>query len=83
MAAGFVIGLAYVIVGLLSAECASDLSWRQLLVLPLGAAAGLLGSMIDSLLGATVQYSGYCSVRRKVSKLSASHFQSSTNLTAS
>ncbi|XP_020080693.1 protein PGR-like isoform X2 [Ananas comosus] len=64
-AAGFVVGLSYVITALLTAECASDVTWRQLLVIPIATAAGLLGSLIDSFLGATLQYSGYCNVRKK------------------
>ncbi|KAJ0985616.1 hypothetical protein J5N97_003972 [Dioscorea zingiberensis] len=65
-AAGLVIGLAYTFVGLFTTECASDVAWKQLLVIPIAAVAGLCGSVIDSLLGATLQFSGYCSLRKKV-----------------
>mmetsp|Transcript_8914 Transcript_8914/g.19749 ORF Transcript_8914/g.19749 Transcript_8914/m.19749 type:complete len:278 (+) Transcript_8914:2-835(+) len=69
VAGGLFIGLVFYAVGgaLGPPPLASDPppppQWR---LLPFGAAAGLVGSMIDSLLGATLQYSGYCEKRRLV-----------------
>lgn len=65
-AAGFVIGLSFVLMGLLTASCEPDLVLKQLLVIPIATVAGLLGSVIDSLLGATLQFTGFCSLRQKV-----------------
>lgn len=65
-AAGFSIGLAFVLIGFFTTQCAPDVFWNQLLAIPLATSAGLCGSLIDSFLGATVQYSGFCSVRKKV-----------------
>lgn len=65
-AGGALIGLTFAIFGLLTARCEGTLAVKQWLAIAIGALAGVFGSVCDSLLGATVQFSGYCVVRKKV-----------------
>ena len=56
---GMIIGLAYYITLLLTCnEYYLEESPPQWLLIPVGGALGLMGSIIDSYLGATFQYSG-------------------------
>ncbi|KAK3278120.1 hypothetical protein CYMTET_13927 [Cymbomonas tetramitiformis] len=61
-AGGLFVGLCFFLAGLAVAGEAG----YQWYVVPLGVGAGLVGSMVDSLLGATVQFSGFCSEKQRI-----------------
>ncbi len=65
---GFVIGLAYYLTVTIfcNLDHYSGVYPPQWPVIVIGTLAGFVGSILDSILGATVQYSGYCEAKRKV-----------------
>ena len=58
-------GLCYFVSDLVISVVHSDSSIQPLVIL-VGGLAGVFGSLVDSLLGASVQYSGYSRVLKKV-----------------
>lgn len=59
VAGGLFIGLVFYTFGVISPSSNSAAAIQQWKLIPLGLAAGLVGSIIDSILGATVQFTGY------------------------
>lgn len=70
VAGGLLVGTVFYAAGFLSPSGNYKLSVKQWVLIPLGLAAGLVGSLIDSVLGATVQFTGYNRTTGKVTSRS-------------
>ena len=66
IAGGLVVGMAYFVTLVIFLDVDNISLTSQLPVMLVGGVAGLFGSVVDSLLGATVQYSGYSDKLGKV-----------------
>lgn len=71
IAGGLFVGLVFYVAGIVSPtlwifDAQQELALSQWKLIPLGLLAGLFGSLLDSLLGATLQFTGYDPVKEKV-----------------